>query len=60
VQGLNDMMNQMCSWPTLKQYVLNCTNCQNRQFVEISGAGHGALFESQTAKTEFNNFINSR
>jgi hypothetical protein len=60
VQGLNDMMIQMYSWPTFKQDVLNCTNCQNRQFVEISGAGHGALFESQTAKTEFNNFINSR
>jgi len=60
VQGLNDMAIQMYSWPTFKQDVLNCTNCQNRQFVEIPGAGHTALFESQTAKTEFNNFINSR
>lgn len=58
VQGLNDMAIQMYSWPTFKQDVLNCTNCLNRQFVEITGAGHGALFESQTAKTEFNNFIN--
>lgn len=60
VQGLNDMAIQMNSWPTFKQDILNCTDCMNRQFVEITGAGHGALFESQTAKTEFNNFINSR
>jgi hypothetical protein len=59
VQGLNDMAIQMYSWPTFKQDVLNCSNCMDRQFVEITGAGHGAIFESQTAKTEFNNFINS-
>lgn len=59
VQGLDDMAIQMYSWPTFKQDVLNCTNCLNRQFVEITGAGHGALFESQTAKNEFNSFINS-
>lgn len=50
---------QMYSWPAFKQDVLSCTNCQNRQFVEIPG-GHTAIFQSQTAKTEFNNFINSR
>ncbi|MCA6423602.1 MAG: alpha/beta hydrolase fold domain-containing protein [Flavobacterium sp.] len=59
VQGLNDMAIQMYSWPTFKQDVLNCSNCMDRQFVEITGAGHGAIFESQTAKTEFNNFINN-
>ncbi len=59
VQGLDDMAIQMYSWPTFKQDVLSCTNCQNRQFVEIPG-GHTAIFQSQTAKTEFNNFINSR
>ena len=59
VQGLDDMPIQMYSWPTFKQDVLSCTNCQNRQFVEIPG-GHTAIFQSQTAKTEFNNFINSR
>ena len=58
VQGLDDMAIQMYSWPTFKQDVLNCTNCMDRQFVEITGAGHGAIFKSQTAKTEFNNFIN--
>jgi hypothetical protein len=60
VQGLSDMPIQMYSWPTFKQEVLNCTDCKNRQFVEITGGGHGAVFESETAKTEFNNFINSR
>jgi pimeloyl-ACP methyl ester carboxylesterase len=59
IQGLNDMPIQLYSWPIFKQDVLDCTNCQNRQFVEIPGAGHTALFESQTAKTEFNYFINS-
>jgi len=59
VQGLNDSPIQMYSWPTFKQDVLSCTNCQNRQFVEITGGEHGSLFESPTAKTEFNNFINS-
>jgi hypothetical protein len=59
VQGLDDMPIQMYSWSTFKQDVLSCTNCQNRQFIEIPG-GHTAIFQSQTAKTEFNNFINSR
>ena len=56
---IDDMPIQMYSWPAFKQDVLSCTNCQNRQFVEIPG-GHTAIFQSQTAKTEFNNFINSR
>ena len=59
VQGLNDTPIQMYSWPIFKQNVLNSTNCQNRQFVEIAGGDHGALFESQTAKNEFNMFINN-
>ena len=59
VQGLNDSPIQLYSWPTFKQDVLSCTNCQNRQFIEIVGGEHGSLFESQIAKTEFNNFINS-
>ena len=59
VQGLNDTPIQLYSWPTFKQDVLSCKNCQNRQFVEIDGGEHGSLFESPTAKTEFNNFINS-
>ncbi len=59
VQGLNDTPIQMYSWPTFKQDVLSCTSCQNRQFVEITGGEHGSLFESPTAKKEFNNLINS-
>ena len=59
VQGLDDMAIQMYSWPTFKQDVINCTNCLNRQFVEIAGGEHGSLFESPIAKTEFNTFINS-
>jgi hypothetical protein len=50
----------MYSWPTFKQDVMNCTTCQNSQFLELAGEGHGALFTSSTAKTEFNNFINTR
>ena len=59
VQGLDDSPIQMHSWPTFKQNVISCSSCQNRQFVEIPGGGHVSLFESLTAKTEFNNFINS-
>jgi hypothetical protein len=59
VQGLNDSPIQMYSWPTFKQDLLSCTNCKNRQFVEIAGGEHGSLFESTAAKIEFNKFINS-
>ena len=60
VQGLNDAPIQLYSWPTFKQDVSSCTNCQKCQFVEIVGGEHGSLFESPLAKTEFNTFINSR
>lgn len=59
VQGLSDSPIQLYTWPTFKQDVLSCTNCQNSQFVEITGGGHGSLFESPIGKTEFNNFINN-
>ena len=60
VQGLDDSPIQMYLWPTFKQNVTSCSSCQNRQFIEIPGGGHASLFESVTAKKEFNNFINSR
>ncbi|WP_333695491.1 alpha/beta hydrolase family protein [Flavobacterium sp.] len=60
IQGLNDSPIQMYSWPVFKQQVNQCTNCQERLFVEIEGQGHGALFSSTTGKQAFNNFINSR
>jgi hypothetical protein len=59
-QGLNDGSVQMYSWPTFKQQILNCTDCQQTEFLEIPGLGHSSLFYSATAKSEFNRFINSR
>jgi hypothetical protein len=60
VQGLDDTPIHLSSWPTFKQDVMSCTNCQNTQILEIPGGEHNALFTSTLAKTEFNNFINSR
>jgi len=60
VQGMNDSPIQLYSWPTFKQEVTNCTDCQIRQFVEVPLGGHPSLFTSSVAKTEFNRFINSR
>lgn len=59
VQGLNDTPIQMYSWPTFKEDVMNCTTCKNSQFLELAGEPHSALFTSPTAKTTFNNFINT-
>jgi len=59
VQGLDDSPIQMYLWPTFKQDVISCSTCQNRQFVEITGGDHVALFESLTARTELNKFLNS-
>jgi hypothetical protein len=60
VQGMNDSEIQMYSWPTFKQTVQDCTNCQSSEFLELAGLGHNALFQSSEAKTKFNMFINSR
>jgi hypothetical protein len=60
VQGMNDTPIQLYSWPTFKQEIMNCTNCQFRQFVEVPLGGHPSLFTSSLAKTEFNRFVNSR
>lgn len=59
VQGLSDSPIQLYTWPTFKQDVQSCSNCQNSQFIEITGGEHVSLFESIIAKTEFNKFINS-
>lgn len=59
IQGQDDSPIQMYSWPSFKQKVISCTNCQKSQFVDIPG-GHTALFTNTSAKTEFNNFINNR
>lgn len=58
VQGLQDSPIQMASWSTFKQQITNCTNCQNRQFVEIANSGHTALFDTPEAQTAYNAFIN--
>lgn len=58
VQGLQDSPIQMASWSTFKQQITNCTNCQNRQFVEIANSGHTALFDTPEAQKAYNAFIN--
>ncbi len=60
VQGMDDSPIQMYSWPTYKQQIQDCTDCENSQFLELAGFGHNALFQSAEARTAFNNFINSR
>ena len=60
VQGMEDTPIQMYSWPIFKEEVLNCTNCQTSEFLEVSGYGHTALFTSIEAKNALNTFINSR
>lgn len=60
VQGLDDSPIQLYSWPTFKQSITACTNCRERLFLELPNVGHTALFESSTAKTEFNKFIQLR
>ncbi|TVQ10430.1 MAG: hypothetical protein EA364_12415 [Balneolaceae bacterium] len=57
VQGLNDGPIQMYSWPRFKQQVESCTNCQSVKFLDLPGFGHGALFDSQLGRGEFNSFI---
>jgi hypothetical protein len=58
VQGLNDGPIHMHSWPTFKEQVENCSDCQDIHFFELPGFGHTALFQSVNARVEFNNFIN--
>lgn len=60
VQGMNDSPIHLYSWPAFKQDVMNCTNCKSTQFLEVTGGEHNSIFTSSLAKTEFNNFINSR
>ncbi|KPP98383.1 MAG: Alpha/beta hydrolase family [Bacteroidetes bacterium HLUCCA01] len=58
VQGLDDSPIHMSSWPTFKQLVTACTDCAGREFLEIDGGSHGALFDSPVAGAAFNEFIN--
>ncbi|HMQ04632.1 MAG TPA: alpha/beta hydrolase fold domain-containing protein [Pyrinomonadaceae bacterium] len=58
VQGLADSPIQLFSWPTFKQQMTDCTTCQNRQFTEIAGAGHTAMFDHPAGIAAYNAFIN--
>lgn len=57
VQGLADSAIQLYSWPGFKQAVMDCTTCQDRQFLDLPGLGHGSMFMSPEAKVEVNGFI---
>lgn len=57
VQGMDDSPIQMYSWPTFRQQLEGCTDCQERIFLELPGLGHQALFNSPEAKQAFNDFI---
>ncbi|MBX2977819.1 MAG: alpha/beta hydrolase fold domain-containing protein [Flavobacteriales bacterium] len=57
VQGLDDSPIQMYSWPTFRGQLEACSDCQQRNFLEIQGLGHQALFNSLAAKQAFNDFI---
>lgn len=57
VQGLNDSPIQMYSWPTFRQQMEACMDCEERSFLELAGMGHQSLFNSLEAKQAFNAFI---
>jgi hypothetical protein len=59
-QGLNDAPIQMQNYPVFKQQLENCSNCSEISLMEMSGLGHNALFNSPSAKTVFNKFINEQ
>ncbi|MFM7671275.1 MAG: alpha/beta hydrolase family protein [Bacteroidota bacterium] len=57
IQGMDDGAVQLYSWPVFRQNVTACSDCRERQFLEIPNFGHTSLFESSIGKTEFNRFI---
>lgn len=60
VQGLDDSPIHMNSWPAFKAKVSGCTDCAQRLFHEVPGAGHGSLFQDSGARAAFNDFIEQR
>jgi hypothetical protein len=60
VQGLEDSPIQMYSWPMFRQQVQDCRDCKGRIFLELPGMGHNSLFNSDTGKKAFNDFLNER
>jgi len=57
VQGMADDSIQMRSWPLFKADLEACEDCQGREFVELPGLGHPALFTSAEARAAFNAFL---
>ena len=57
IQGMADAAIQLHSWPLFTEQMLNCTDCSSVQVVEVPGAGHPALFQSQMAIDAFNDFV---
>jgi len=57
VQGLGDSPIQMRSWPLFRAALEACEGCRGREFVELPGRGHPALFESAEARAAFNGFL---
>jgi len=60
VQGLDDSPIQMRSWPIFREQLEACTDCGEREFLEIDGRGHPALFDSPEARVAFNEFLRRR
>ncbi len=57
VQGMADSPIQMRSWPIFKADLEACEDCQRREFVELPGLEHPALFMSAEARAAFNAFL---
>ena len=57
VQGMQDALIHMASYPLFKQKMESCTTCRGRQFYEAPNYGHTALFDSPDAKAVYNQFL---
>ncbi|KXJ98781.1 MAG: Alpha/beta hydrolase family protein [Parcubacteria bacterium OLB19] len=57
IQGLEDSDIQLKLWPEFKMELNKCTDCASYEFLELSGFGHGAVFDSSEAKARFNEFL---
>jgi hypothetical protein len=54
VQGLDDAPIQLRGWPIFRQRLEACSDCAGRDFLELEGLGHQALFTSPEARLAFN------
>jgi poly(3-hydroxybutyrate) depolymerase len=60
VQGLDDSLIQLYSWPSFKLDLTQCEDCSPVEFLDLAGFGHSALFNSPQARTAFNQFIQTK